>query len=114
MGLVLLGSQACMSDEETEGEGDAEVPSAGLLEQSNTPSVEIPEELTLDSSNPDGGFEAQACRVKLLYCRDPRHGRRATYCSNGCSAIEALVTASVYVAGTCGGSSGQLLNLGGC
>ncbi len=63
--------------------------------------VEVPEELSFERLSKEGEVGALACRVRLQYCRDPRHNRRPTYCASGCHWWEQAVKAVTLCHDTC-------------
>ena len=105
MGLGLTG---CAEDDPAPGDG-----------------LEAPElkEISPESSEPalEGEFDGDeyqelACRVKLVYCRDPRWTPHyPSYCSNGCTAKRALDAAYSLCRKICGRiSCSPLYTLGSC
>jgi hypothetical protein len=111
---LALGLGACASDEE--------VPGNELAAQGKTPEVvHIPPEYIDDTSPPDGTFQgdefhADACHVKLVYCRDPRWSpHHPSYCANGCSSNERHAAAVRLCRRVCGNiDCGTFYYLGGC
>lgn len=114
MGLASLAGCALEAEDElideTEEAAGSEAGAPGQPEL-----VEVPEELSYDRL-PGARAEVRAggCYVRLEYCRDPRHGRRSTYCSRGCSFVEAPVKAAQLCVDRCGDACNRLKDLGRC
>jgi hypothetical protein len=84
--------------------------------------VQVPDELSFqnlpdgDTSDGNATIVPDACSVTLEFCRDSRHGGLPSFCSNGCTADQALTRAIADCRNVCGPNAActTFFNLGGC
>lgn len=113
--LLFCGMAACLQEE-----GDiSPVASSTVTELSPLLQpglqVEVPQELSFAQLKGEDDVGTEACRVTLLYCKDPRYTpRRPSFCSNGCSGSQAPNKAYNLCLSNCANSCSALLDVGGC
>jgi hypothetical protein len=100
---------------------DEQVPGDDLAAKNQTPVIRETTGFSPDTADPEGlyqgdEYQARACHVKLVYCKDPRWSPHyPSYCSNGCNADHAFDVAQTLCHRICGNvSCSPMYVLGGC